>query len=224
MKTLKLAALFAGFAISGAAGAANLVTNGSFESGLSGWTLSGVAADGFPAVVINYGAAMPYPIGAFGEAVPADSGGASPDAAGGHAAYFVGDLSNESLTQSVFLNPGVYTIGFSAYAPANGYANGNDALFSGSVAGVTLVNHFVSTGPVTTWQHFAGLVNILVAGNYNTTFSFNTHGAPAKDVVVDRVYIVAGNAVPEPATWAMMIAGFGLAGGVLRRRRSVAAI
>lgn len=30
-----------------------------------------------------------------------------------------------------------------------------------------------------------------------------------------------GNAVPEPATWAMMIAGFGLVGGAMRRRQSV---
>jgi hypothetical protein len=33
----------------------------------------------------------------------------------------------------------------------------------------------------------------------------------------------AGGAVPEPATWAMMIIGFGAAGSVLRRRRAVAA-
>lgn len=32
-----------------------------------------------------------------------------------------------------------------------------------------------------------------------------------------------GAAVPEPATWAMMIGGFGLAGGMLRRRRIAAA-
>jgi hypothetical protein len=30
-------------------------------------------------------------------------------------------------------------------------------------------------------------------------------------------------AIPEPASWAMMIAGFGMAGGALRRRRTVAA-
>jgi hypothetical protein len=30
------------------------------------------------------------------------------------------------------------------------------------------------------------------------------------------------NVVPEPASWAMLIAGFGLAGAVMRRRRSVA--
>jgi len=32
---------------------------------------------------------------------------------------------------------------------------------------------------------------------------------------------ISGSAVPEPATWAMMIAGFGLAGAALRRRRTI---
>ncbi|PZQ65106.1 MAG: hypothetical protein DI570_02875 [Phenylobacterium zucineum] len=32
-----------------------------------------------------------------------------------------------------------------------------------------------------------------------------------------------GTAVPEPATWALLIAGFGLAGGSLRRARALAA-
>ncbi|QMW23365.1 PEP-CTERM sorting domain-containing protein [Sandaracinobacteroides saxicola] len=33
---------------------------------------------------------------------------------------------------------------------------------------------------------------------------------------------ITGGVVPEPATWAMMIAGFGLVGGAMRRRRMVA--
>lgn len=33
----------------------------------------------------------------------------------------------------------------------------------------------------------------------------------------------AGGAVPEPASWAMLIAGFGIAGGQMRRRRTVRA-
>jgi hypothetical protein len=32
-----------------------------------------------------------------------------------------------------------------------------------------------------------------------------------------------GPGVPEPATWALMIGGFGLAGGMLRRRRTAVA-
>jgi len=45
----------------------------------------------------------------------------------------------------------------------------------------------------------------------------------------DNLRVVASNiegdvgGVPEPSTWALMIGGFGLAGGALRRRRAVAA-
>jgi hypothetical protein len=34
---------------------------------------------------------------------------------------------------------------------------------------------------------------------------------------------IQSNFVPEPATWAMMIAGFGMVGGALRRRRTALA-
>ncbi len=37
--------------------------------------------------------------------------------------------------------------------------------------------------------------------------------------LVDGSAVSGGGAVPEPATWALMIAGFGLAGTILRRRR-----
>ncbi len=40
--------------------------------------------------------------------------------------------------------------------------------------------------------------------------------------VADHITITAGNVVPEPATWALMIGGFGMAGAMLRRRRSAA--
>lgn len=37
-------------------------------------------------------------------------------------------------------------------------------------------------------------------------------------IFADNLTFDLGGAVPEPATWAMMITGFGLAGGALRRR------
>lgn len=43
------------------------------------------------------------------------------------------------------------------------------------------------------------------------------------DVTFGSAVPGGGNAVPEPATWAMMIAGFGMAGVALRRRRVLAA-
>src|SRR5687768_7678042 len=120
MRLLCIAALAAGTAFAGQASAAvNLLTNGSFETGdFSGWTYAGVTPSGFPAVIINYNAASPYPIGAFGEAVPPDdTASPSPDPVGDRAAYFVADGATESLSQSVFLDVGQYTIGFSVYVP-----------------------------------------------------------------------------------------------------------
>jgi len=37
-------------------------------------------------------------------------------------------------------------------------------------------------------------------------------------------FLFAGMAVPEPASWAMMIGGMGLVGAVLRRRRATVAL
>jgi len=46
------------------------------------------------------------------------------------------------------------------------------------------------------------------------------------DFAVDDIFLGArstANPVPEPATWAAMIGGFGMAGAALRRRREVLA-
>jgi hypothetical protein len=229
-KSLVLAAAAALFIAGPATAATNLVTNGSFENGLTGWTIGGVDTNGFPPVDITYGSATAYPTGAFGEAVAANNAPTnSPDAVGTHAAYFVSDFTvNQSLSQTVFLTAGTYQIGFSAYAPANGYNNTGEATFSGTIAGNVLANYAVSTGPVTTWQTFASAgLNIAADGNYLIEFVFNTNLRPSKDVVIDQVYIIAGDpavpGVPEPATWAMLISGFGLVGCAARRKAMVAA-
>jgi hypothetical protein len=228
IKTFLLGAAAVLLTAAPASAAVNLVQNGSFElgaDGLDSWTIGGVDTQGFPPVAIFYGAAQPYPDGAFGEAVPANNAPTnSPDAVGERAAYFVSDFtSDQSLSQTIFLKAGLYQIGFSAYAPANGYGNEGEATFSGTIAGVNLANYAVSTGPVTTWRTFAGAANIAVDGNYTIDFVFNTNLFPSKDIVIDQVYVIAGNppvpGIPEPATWAMLITGFGLVGFAARRRQ-----
>lgn len=228
MRTIAAAALAASLAVAGSANAAtNLVTNGSFESGFFGWTYNGSGADvgpgGHPAVIIPYNSGATYPGGAFGEPIPPDdSASASPDAVGNAAVYFVADASEETLSQTVHLLPGLYTIGFSVYVPLNGFNNSGDASFSAKIAGVDLASFTVDGSTAKDWVHYAGVANIVAEGDYLTSFTYNSGAAPAGDFVVDRAYIVAGNAIPEPGTWALMILGFGAAGAALRRSRRVA--
>lgn len=215
----------------------NLVDNGSFERGLEGWRVGGLDLQSKPPVAITYGAARPYPEGAFGEAVRADDAASeSPDAAGARAAYFVSDFArSQSLMQDIYLAVGNYRVGFSAYAPGNGYQNVGDALFTAAIAGVVLADYAVSEGPRQLWQSFSGVASITRAGVYSVGFWFDTNRAPSKDIVIDRVYVVEDEApgaeippdavvqgVPEPQTWAMLIIGFGLVGFGLRRHSASA--
>lgn len=55
-------------------------------------------------------------------------------------------------------------------------------------------------------------------------FSIGTQSADNIGPLLDDVKLVIDSgAVPEPAAWAMMLAGFGLVGGAMRRRQKVAA-
>jgi hypothetical protein len=219
---------------SAASASTNLLVNGSFETGnFSGWTLSGPANDGYPATVIKYNNPVPYPNGAFGEAIPtANAATLSPDPAGNFAAYFVSDASNQTLSQTTYLTVGTYNIGFSAYVPFNGQANPVNAYFAATVGGDPIVSFLVGSETAGNWVNYTGVADITTAGNYQTAFTFQTPASDpgvgqgeAKDVVIDQVYLTATSAVPEPATWAMFLLGFGSIGFMMRgaRRKGAAA-
>ncbi|HEX7945974.1 MAG TPA: PEPxxWA-CTERM sorting domain-containing protein [Phenylobacterium sp.] len=59
-----------------------------------------------------------------------------------------------------------------------------------------------------------------VVGDVGETFTGITLASGQNSFEIDRVAV--SGAVPEPATWAMMILGFGAAGSLLRRRRAMA--
>jgi hypothetical protein len=59
-------------------------------------------------------------------------------------------------------------------------------------------------------------------GDAITSISFDTNGDGVADLRQVRLGGVGVAAVPEPASWAMMLGGFGLLGAAARRRRSTA--
>jgi len=77
----------------------------------------------------------------------------------------------------------------------------------------TLANNSAATG--------LGLVNqaIAASGTALSTFAAQASGANAVKVYLDSNYTLHIAAVPEPETYAMLLAGLGLMGAIARRRR-----
>lgn len=198
-----------------ASATANLLTNGSFENGLTGWTTSQSPGTIYPIATIAYNS-LP---GAFGEAVPPDNFGPSlsPDAVGDFGAYFVDDQTLQVLSQQFTVtDAGLYNIGFSLYVPANGAANPGAAIMQVTFAdGVTTGLFSVQTLPITTWTGAVGTFDFQ-PGQYTVSISFETTGGFSADAVIDRVYVAA---VPEPGTYALFLAGLGVMGLIASRRR-----
>lgn len=78
------------------------------------------------------------------------------------------------------------------------------------------VNGVTQTFALGNGQNFFGFS--ATGGDTISSISFNTNGSGVADLRQLRVGGVAA-AVPEPATWALMLLGFGAIGASLRRRR-----
>ncbi len=103
-------------------------------------------------------------------------------------------------------------------------------VFTGSVPGQTDGDSFFyglyQQGHVT-WSgpqilNFGNGGQLKVSLN-DATFNSGVFGldkGPADGATITAKFELVSAAVPEPATWAMMIAGFGMAGAAIRRRRA----
>ena len=135
------------------------------------------------------------------------------------------------------------SVTFSFDLSGNQRIGGNDGFYAGFVFGAnTLLTSYnlggawgpanvfnnISTTSVTTstgisGNSFANYSINFVAGQAGTV-AFLLGGGSGNNIgpVADNLNL-SSTAVPEPATWAMMIIGFGAAGSMIRRRRMIAA-
>ncbi len=122
--------------------------------------------------------------------------------------------SNMSMKQTITGN-GLYQLSF-WYSARETRAAGDSILgFSlGSLAG-TVLQTTAGAANGNVWQHYTGLVNL--SGPTDLIFSAlgtsNSYGGS-----LDNVSVTA--AVPEPETYALLLAGLGLMGTIVRRRKA----
>jgi hypothetical protein len=206
-----LAGLIAGLAISTSASAA-IVNNGSFESGLTGWTQTGSGTTpGIGITVLTTGGINTT---GYGDNVP--------NYDGTHAAFFVDDNAHEDLFQSVSLVGGTeYSLSFALFATASGAANPFSFTMTNSLGTnvLALTNGAATNVPVGVWTGYGYTFTAPTTGPYLLNFDFASGATPSKDVLLDAVSIAD---VPEPSTWAMLLLGFASIGVMAYRRRGQA--
>ena len=212
-----LAALLAATAMTGLASAAGAatITNGSFEVGpaaangyfaelgfgdtqIAGWTVGGNSID-----YIN--PSNPYWVAQDGTRA-LDLSGSAP----GSISQTLDTVAGQS-----------YTVSF--YMAGNPDGAPSTKAMSVDINGLGVQNYSFDASGVVSYANLGWTLETytFVATGTSSVLTFtdlNT-GSPY-GAALDNVSISAG--VPEPASWALMIGGFGLAGSALRRRRALA--
>lgn len=69
---------------------------------------------------------------------------------------------------------------------------------------------------------YSGFVNSATAATLSLKFTGTAGGNRNVGPIIDNILVT--QSVPEPASWAMLIAGFGLTGAAMRRRRPIRSV
>jgi len=216
--------------IAGTANAQNLISNGGFETGdFSSWNANVQGGSNGSLYVNPNGNNSPQS----GFGLPA-----SPSGGNYYAVTDQGGPGSYSLTQSFTLAAAATVhISFQMLTNNSGggpYNNGRDLntfpnqntqvdiLFGGADAFTNNPGDIASIlyGPGSDfngWETISADV-ALGAGTYTFRFA-ETDNQGFFQAGLDNVSVIGGG-VPEPASWAMMLGGFGLVGGAMRRRRA----
>ena len=114
-----------------------------------------------------------------------------------------------------------YNVATSAFT---GRFSADNGIVSISLNGNTIAG---SGGDFTSWTNFSSVGGVFTAGINTLQFTVTNFGQATGNPSGLRVEFLSSETgtaiVPEPQSWALLIAGFGLVGAAARRRRSLAA-
>jgi hypothetical protein len=198
----KLLAIAAALVAAAPSVAAEFISNGNFETGtLGAWTLTGNAGVTSTAVYSQFGLGDP----AYGNYLVGFNGG---------------NLApNGVLDQTISTGAGqAYTLSFDYGVTSGGAQSITASAIDATSFAVIATNTVFTTLSAPTTYSFS--FNALSSGTiirFNDVASNPTNG---QDIAIDNVSVTGAaiGTVPEPASWALMIVGFGLVGSAVRRR------
>ena len=96
-------------------------------------------------------------------------------------------------------------------------------LFAGTPTGLLTAEWAISTFLAGNSPFAESSLTVRAVNNTSFAFGIATDSSDNIGPLVDSVKLTDIGVIPEPATWAMMIAGFGLVGFAARRRRTAVA-
>lgn len=138
-----------------------------------------------------------------------------------------GSGSFAALGACVSTSPGCGTIGdiasFATAGPISGFLSiqsGGGAYASFDLGSITSVSHAAGASGGTLTFTAAGTINFTGYDATAGTFTLTASGNSIDSFSATLVSSAPPPAVPEPASWAMLLTGFGAIGGALRTRRS----
>jgi len=219
MKKILTRALLGTMALAGSAlatapaSATNIIVNGSFEDPTASGayqTITGIGPDVLPGWSIDLGnidLVVQPPYAAY-------LGSQSLDLVG--TGVSTGQISQQFATVIGQL----YNLTFA-------YTNNTDnpgSVFSASysVSGTPLTGTVFDSGSTASSQDWEVFSGYFTAASLFTTLTFaDISGVGNQGLFLDAVSV---SAAPEPATWAMMILGFGFVGAAMRRKSAVRAV
>ncbi len=191
-------------------------THGSFASGGYDFVLSGVGGN----VTVTNGCGSPCPengthvvLAPYGEYAPYGFGPSSLQMISNNGAFSLNSFDGAGSFNFSIESPGVYSYNIPTQINVVGVVVGGGTVTQSFALNRTSVNGRL---PFTEF-HFSSSFTNLVSATFSSSGAVDT---VFNGFTVDNINVSVASAVPEPETYAMLLAGMGVMAAVIRRRKA----